>query len=557
MRIRDASRNIDRILILAVAALIVIAAIEVSSTWKVFSPTVDEPFHIAAGMQWLDKGSYSYGLENPPLARAVIAIGPYLKGLRSFSKSNGDDEGIAILYSTRDSMANLAAARSGNLPFLVLACFVVFLWARRWFGRSAAFWSVLLFVSLPPILGHAGLATLDMASAATVITALYIFMLCLENPTTARLVLLGASLALAVLCKFSSIAFLGASLLFTGLYFTIRARSKLTPSFSWRRIRAQSAIVGTVIVICLWAGYRFSLTPLEAHSGGPAITGIDRTIDGMPILRNLAYRAVRTPIPLTEFMRGIQNLTFHNTSGSEGYLFGRYSRSGFWYFFPVVLAVKTPIGFLILAVGGILALLSKFRTRTWQQGLTVVFPFAILLIGMAARINLGVRHILAIYPFLAVIAGFSMSELIRAARTTRWMMLLPLTLALWVVTDSWTARPDYLAWFNRFAGDRPETVLAESDLDWGQDLLRLRNRLVELHVIHAGIGYFGSVPLEKADLPPYTELSETIPVTRGFVAVSVRYITLEYVKRGAYAWLKDHKPVERIGKSIYLYNFGE
>ena len=187
----------------------------------------------------------------------------------------------------------------------------------------------------------------------------------------------------------------------------------------------------------------------------------------------------------------------------------------------------------------------------------MVFPFAILLVCMSTRINLGVRHILAIYPLLAVIAGCSMSELIGATRTLRWIVILPLALALWVVTDSWTARPDYLAWFNRFAGDHPEKILAESDLDWGQDLLRLSRRLSELGVSHKVVGYFGSVPLETGGLPDCTPLSGTVPVTQGYVAVSVRYITLEYVKRGACAWLKDRQPAERIGRSIYLYNFGQ
>ena len=157
---------------------------------------------------------------------------------------------------------------------------------------------------------------------------------------------------------------------------------------------------------------------------------------------------------------------------------------------------------------------------------------------MAARINLGVRHILAIYPLLAVIAGCWMSDLVAAAQKKSMpksilISVLPVALAFWVVADGWTARPDYLAWFNLFAGEHPERILVASDLDLGQDLLRLSRRLKELHVRHIDIGYFGTVPMEKAELPPFTELSETVPVNHGYVAVSVRYITLEYVKRGA------------------------
>ena len=181
----------------------------VVGSWTALSATVDEPFHIACGMEWLDKGAYTYELLHPPLARIAVALGPYFKGLRSSSLPDAMDEGNAILSSAGSYRNNLAFARSGNLPFLALACFSVFLWARRWFGMAAAMWAVPLFASLPPILGHAGLATLDMACAATVTLALYAFLRCLEDPAWQRLLFLGASLALAFLCKFSSFAFLG------------------------------------------------------------------------------------------------------------------------------------------------------------------------------------------------------------------------------------------------------------------------------------------------------------------------------------------------------------
>jgi hypothetical protein len=70
------------------------------------------------------------------------------------------------------------------------------------------------------------------------------------------------------------------------------------------------------------------------------------------------------------------------------------------------------------------------------------------------------------------------------------------------------------------------------------------------------IKYFGTAPLEKADLPPYSILSADVPTTHGYVAVSVRYLTVEYAKHGSFAWLRGSTPLEIIGKTIYLYNFG-
>jgi len=540
---------------MGVLILIGVAVVEVEGCWTVLSAVYDEPLHIASGMEWLNKGTYTYDLEHPPIARLAVALGPYIKGLRSSPLPNAIDDGNAILYSGGNYWSNLASARSGNLPFLALGCFSVFLWARRWFSKAAAIWAVLLFVSLPPILGHAGLATVDMACAATVTIALYAFVRCLEDPTWQRLILLGAALALAFLCKFSSVAFLGSCFFCTLVYVALGKRGASFNLIRWRRLFVRVLIVCGVAFMLMWAGYRFSLSPISAHTVANAT--IDHAFAKRPLVHSLAYKAIKVPIPLGQVINGIHILECHNASGHGSYLFGEYRRTGWWYFFPVVVGVKTPIGFLILAGCGIFAIVRGYRSGPWQQHLTVIFPVAIMLVCMSSRIDLGVRHILAIYPLLAVIGGCATSEFfVLAKRASRAILVVPIMLVAWVVADSWMARPDYLAYFNEFAGAHPERILAESDLDWGQDLYRLSRRLRELRVDEVSIKYFGTAPLEKAGLPPYSLLSADVPTTHGYVAVSVRYLTLEYAKDGSFAWLRGRKPLEIIGKSIYLYNFG-
>ena len=181
-----------------------------------------------------------------------------------------------------------------------------------------------------------------------------------------------------------------------------------------------------------------------------------------------------TPLPLTEAMMGVRDLYRHNAFGHDSYLLGQWSQSGWWYFFPVVLAVKTPIGLLLLAACGCVVVLRRWRKtlwkQSWQQILTAVFPMAILLVCMIARIDLGVRHILPIYPLLAIVGGHAVTVLFRHSRAPRrW----PRSWSPGWSCDSWRAHPDYLAHFNEFAGSHPETILCESDLDWGQDLDRL------------------------------------------------------------------------------------
>jgi hypothetical protein len=132
------------------------------------------------------------------------------------------------------------------------------------------------------------------------------------------------------------------------------------------------------------------------------------------------------------------------------------------------------------------------------------------------------------------------------------LAVLPAVLAVWTAADSLRAHPDYMAYFNEFVGAHPEKILAESDLDWGQDLNRLSERLKVLGVHQVSIAYFGSAALDQAGLPPYQGLPPDQPVA-GYVAVSVRRTNIDYRKDGSYGWLKRYKPLERVGKSIDLF----
>ena len=120
-------------------------------------------------------------------------------------------EGTQILYRGHRYDRLLAAARLGILPFFWVACFVVFEWGRRFFDRATAAIAVVFFSFLPPVLAHAGLATTDMALTAWVSAAFLAAILWVQRPDWKRSVLFGACTGLAVISKFSSLAFLPAA----------------------------------------------------------------------------------------------------------------------------------------------------------------------------------------------------------------------------------------------------------------------------------------------------------------------------------------------------------
>jgi hypothetical protein len=165
-----------------------------------------------------------------------------------------------------------------------------------------------------------------------------------------------------------------------------------------------------------------------------------------------------------------------------------------------------------------------------------------------------VRHILPIYPLLAVAAAPGLVRVWSSPRRTGAVRIAIVALVAWQLADSVRAHPDYLAHFNELAGREPDRILLDSNLDWGQDLLRLSAELRARRADSVALAYFGNADLSRHGLPPIRPVPPDRP-TSGWVAISE--MCLKDVAGGgrAYGWLKDRVPVARVGRSIRLYYF--
>ena len=193
--------------------LVAIGSARIVSTYPVFNHTIDEPDTIAAGMEYLSTGKYLYEDTHPPLGRVFAAIGPYLAGERFHPGPNSYFEGYRILGRDAHYDRVLALARLGNLPFFWIGSLVVYLWAARIRGPSAALVAVLVYTTIPPVLAHAGLATTDMALGVMTPAAALAALCWAERPDRRRSLAFGALVALACVSKFSAILFLPAGCL--------------------------------------------------------------------------------------------------------------------------------------------------------------------------------------------------------------------------------------------------------------------------------------------------------------------------------------------------------
>ncbi len=502
-----------------------------------YGPTIDEGAHIAAGMQWLDQHRYAYEPSTPPLARVADALGPYLAGAHSTGNPDMWHEGDHILRDFGDPAHMIALARLGSLAFLLLAAVVIWRWSRALAGDGAALGGLALFLALPPILAHAGLATTDMATAATFALAAIAAVAWLDRPDARRSIALGTAGALMVLSKFTVYLFFSAAML-PVVVWRLRCTGRRTwPARVWLRAFAFTVVAAAVVI---WAGYRFSIGSLLYET---ALSG--QLIAAPHPAHGLASIIAKLPIyPAHEFFRGIfDTLRRVDAHHDPVYMFGRVSPGSVWYFFPVDLAVKTPLPFLIAAAIGVVLLLQRSRAlRDWCIAAPALAALGVLVGSMASPVDFGIRYLLPIYPLLAVAAGFA---LVTLARGGRWDKVTVCVLVLCAIA----AYPDYLPWFNTLAGNTPQQITVNSDLDWGQDVKRLDRELWLRGINRAHVAVLEQ---SEYDLRAYIGGYEKLPPgerVSGWVAIS-QYMLRE---QPGYAWLHAYTPVGAVGHSILLY----
>lgn len=528
--------------------LVVFGALRIAGTYRELSETVDEVAHIGAGMEWLALGTYTFELQHPPLARIAAAAGPYLLGVRSQHQSTLWYEGRGVLYADNAYLRNLTAARLGMLPFFFLAAFFTWRLARAAFGSSVALGAVACLSLLPPILGHFGVATTDGAMFAMFAATMYALVRWLDAPTVRRGAGLGVATSLAVVSKFSALPYLGAT-----------------------------AVL--VVAARLWSGRRTQAAQATQSLGGSDLTGETKwpwwmafisTIAGVAAGFLVAWAVYRfsigtirgIPVPLAQIPKGILEVAQHNRIGHPAYFLGQVRVYGIWYFFPVVLSLKTPIAALMLgALGFGLLVRQAARSRDWIPLVPIAVAVSVLAVAMPSDINIGVRHVLPVYLALALAVGVAWDWLWRRLTSARSRAALVGATGI-LSAGAFAVHPDYLSYFNAFAGRDPSRLVADSDLDWGQDMFRLRRELAGRGVDTLKFAYIGT-----ADVSPIVG----VPVKywdgngrpTGWVAVSETWYRRGqiYERRGRYVvepkamlWLDSAATAIHVGKGIRLYN---
>lgn len=555
------------------------------------SAVIDELAHVPAGVSYVLKGDMRLNPEHPPLVKqlagAAVVLGARLTGL-TFDfpdwlpewQLGANDEwyfGARFLYDTNHIPQDML--RWGRLPMLgttVAFGIAFFIWVRRQWGPLAGLIALALYALSPTVLAHGRYVTTDVPATAAFFLATVALLGWLERPTRGRWWLAVGAFGLAFLTKFSLLLLVPLGLLCLAVRTWLQPARQPHERF-WARAAAYAGMVLVAFVAIVWPVYiaqtwNYPTAKQQSDLLEYEIGGLDQ-----PIIRTL-HRTAAVPgvRALAHYASGVLLVANRSQYGSTTYFLGAVHTGGRPLYFPTVALVKEPIPALALTLGAGLATVAIFvrtarRRRLlawladhWRELCFLLIIGGYWFLSITSALNIGIRHVLPTFPFAWALAAAAIAAGYQRLRAhpprARLLALALLCLALGF--QAWSVlrvTPNHLGYFNELAGGVAggSRIVADSNLDWGQDLNRLGQYIRDHGIDRIAIDYFGGAQLAASVGPAaVNQDAEDGPVT-GWFAISETYRTLEAGLENRYAWLEQYEPVARVGTSILVYYIPE
>lgn len=471
-------------------ALFALFALQLALHAARVSVTTDESFHLLAGYRYWQCGDFGINPEHPPLLKLVAALPLRLAGAPApqgpcgaalMQKFEGFKAGNE--YVERGGGGGfLFPARLAAAGFSLLLALLVFCAAREMFGDAEALVALALLAFEPNLVAHGSLVTTDMALAATMFASVFALYRYVGRPGTSRLLVAGLAIGLMLASKHSAVYALPVLLLLVCASAALARwkRGAEAGVFERELPRAVAALALMLVVglVVLWASYGFRRSALPAAAGAH-MSAVDAVRAGPH--PEVEHTASGVLLKLFEWSRvfpasytiGLADVI--STSERPTYILGREYLRGQWFYFPVAFAIKSSLALLLLLP---LALLSRrlYRARPRETLFLLAPALAFMAVAMTWRINIGVRHVLPVYPFLLVLAAAAACALARRHRAALAALLVLLCYHGAVAAQT---APDYIAFGNALWGGTEKThkVLHDSNVEWEQNLLIVEDYL--------------------------------------------------------------------------------
>ncbi len=482
----------------AVALLLVVFGLEVFLSVRTESQTFDEPAHLYAGYSYWLHGDFGINPEHPPLVKLVAAL-PLLISRPAYPQPlpiyfrAASVVGGKQMMDAPDAESVLWQGRIAVSVFSFALALLVFFAAREIFSTDVALLALLLFVFSPIMISNAPLIGTDMGITCCMFAAVYAFYRYVKKPTLLRLALAALAAGLTVAAKHSAILLCPILVLLCVAEVVLNRPSAGEESQPRRthlalRLGAAWLAISLAAIAILWSfyGFRYAARPNGGQITPPTAV----------YLQSLHQRFEADVIAFAEhhhllpeaYLYGLTDVTILANDGRAMFLFGKDYPAGMWFYFPSVFLIKMTVGFLLLLA--LLPFARSLRRREYSRELLFLIVPTVFYFGMAmtAKLDIGIRHILPVMPFLLVLAAAGGVALAHRSRAWAWAVA---TLVLLHAASSLYAFPLYLPYSNEFFGGPSQTYRAASDANagWGGGLKALHAYIEKNHITHCWLAY--------------------------------------------------------------------
>jgi len=579
---------------LAALALLWIMFARMLHAATLLSPVVDEQSHISRGLSVLRAGDLRLRIGHPiglnSWEALPLALDPTVQlplDHESWASAAWDRFGEQFLWRV-NANPNGIVFRSRVMVMLLALILgaLVFRWANEMYGSRAGLLALALVSLDPNILAHGMLATTDLGVTLFMFAATYALWRAMRTSERRWFIAAGVLAGLALVSKYSA-------LFLVPIFATLLLlHTRVSPAFGVGPLQSVPVGLGGRV----WrpnpadpkGGIRTASTP-SAHA---PLRFILHPRGAAFILFFASLVVLATYLSRIDLYLGELGYLLSETQTHSSFLLGQRSIDGWWYYFLVTFFFKTPLPTLLL-MGIAVALSIRHRVsaeaapceaspwdrpsgtarRTWEPGLPLrpgrdeafllvpsVFYF---LFSVASGFNVGYRHLLPVVPFLLVyvskVAHTPHPSLVTRHLSPAWLS----ALVLWLALSSFTAHPDYLAYFNEAAPSPRYNVLVDSNLDWGQSLKQLSSHLHANSIDRVKLSYFGTADpaaygIDFDPLPrwPPTE-TDFVPANPAPGVYAISASNLQGVlldDPSAFDWFRHRRPDAIVGQSILVYH---